>query len=179
MTQPHKVSQTDVPLFLLGAIMSTANDMARWMTLLLNKGTFNGIINPDVILQTWKQSNTNIDSNAPNDRQKPKYVKSKGSFTVSDCICNCEHRNNLLWRYGAIHIKQQNSQRKKSQTQLLRYDLVLGSIHTASACVIALHLQTKTVFTLSGGKRQSKQQRNRRRLVLMDLNNKVDVSLIV
>ena len=51
--------------------MSTANDMAKWMHVLLNGGIINGtkVIDNDVILKTWSQANTVEDTN---DIQKPK-----------------------------------------------------------------------------------------------------------
>ena len=51
--------------------MSTANDMVKWMHVLLNGGIINGtkVIDNDVILKTWSQANTVEDTN---DIQKPK-----------------------------------------------------------------------------------------------------------
>ena len=51
--------------------MSTASDMAKWMSRLLNGGIVNGtkVAENDVILKTWSQANTAEDTN---DVQKPK-----------------------------------------------------------------------------------------------------------
>ena len=48
--------------------MSTANDMARWMSMLLNDGNINGtqVVEPEVIRVTE-------DSNIPRDVQRPRY----------------------------------------------------------------------------------------------------------
>ena len=54
--------------------MSTANDMARWMNMLLNGGMISGtqVVDPDVIAGTWSQAN--VDHNNDDSMvQKPRY----------------------------------------------------------------------------------------------------------
>ena len=54
--------------------MSTANDMARWMYMLLNDGIVNGtrVVDPDVITATWSQAN--VDHNNDDSMvQRPRY----------------------------------------------------------------------------------------------------------
>ena len=59
--------------------MSTANDMARWMSMLLNDGNINGtqVVEPEVIRETMITHTAREDSNIPRDVQRPRYPHFK------------------------------------------------------------------------------------------------------
>ena len=60
----------------VAGIMSTANDMARWMHMLLNDGNINGtqVVDPDVITATWSPANVNHHNDDDDDIQRPRSV---------------------------------------------------------------------------------------------------------
>ena len=73
----------------VAGIMSTANDMARWMHMLLNDGNINGtqVVDPDVITATWSQANVNHHNDDDGDIQRPRSALSIFIPTLFTKMC--------------------------------------------------------------------------------------------
>ena len=68
----------------VAGIMSTANDMARWMYMLLNDGMINGtrVVDPDVIAATWSQANVDHNNDDDDDIQRPRFAQFVYTFIL-------------------------------------------------------------------------------------------------